>query len=556
MIKNSQADNLEKNPIIKILQQNKEFIILLAGLGFTLLLHFYQNSQAGLWTGEPSTHLTMQLETVHKLMAHSKDSFSQFIAQFSHLYYKFPKQGYDISSTIFSYLVFDVPPTLAEHKIAISKLQLAAFLSCCGITTYFLRKIFGWKILLIILILYATDIYNIVYSSFPRQNITAHFFSLILIFIYLNKRSKDEEFNSELALYLGIIAGIGSLFHYSCLEAVFIVVVTELGLMLYKRKNIIRAVSRILIFLGTIVAVWTAGDIFYYLCLHAEILKPGTKYPILEGMVLAIENTMINKTPLWKIEGGSLLFSLKYLLQISNPWLLFFSGFGIWRLWADEKLTLKYCAMLIIGMFMFFLAGSRFFAAARTLEHYMPYFLILAGHGIIQFLSVIKQKYPKYIPYTLISIMTVSILTQLPRIIDAKEALQGQYKGREYMKDNNIRTIFLIGRSNSLTNGDIKKINIQQTYEPICAEVPEANYLYAIRAIPIMKTRSLRSDEYWKIIEILEKTKPVIEFPQFNHLPLYYFEFPLKKEIYNRSFPMASMRRIYKVEDFKKALCN
>ena len=122
IIKNTQGYNLHKTPIISTLRQNKELIFLLAGLIFTILLHFWQNSQAGLWTGEPSTHLTMQMETVHKLMAHSQDSLTEFMAQLSHLYYKFPKQGYDFTSTLFSYFVFNEPPTLAEHKIVVSKL--------------------------------------------------------------------------------------------------------------------------------------------------------------------------------------------------------------------------------------------------------------------------------------------------------------------------------------------------------------------------------------------------------------------------------------------------
>ena len=542
--------------MIKSTLKTKECLVLLGGLAFVCLFHIWGYLHAGIWSGEPLTHLTLQLETVHLLMADGVKSFASFSSQFINLYFKFPKQGYDFTAVISSYLIFDTPPTLHQHKLVVSTMQLLSYFGCCAVISFFLRKTFEWEILLVCVLFWASDTYNLVYSSFPRQNITAHLFGLTMLFFYLSERSRSEEFNANTALYLGIFAAFGTLFHYSCFEAVIAIIFTELALIVYERKNPLRAISRLLIFLAAIVAVWVAGDIYYYISLHKGNFEVGTKYPILEGMVLAIENTMLNKTPAWKIEGGNIFFSIKYLWHVANPLLLVFGVIGAWHICAEEDINPKFRLMILIGAALFFWSGTRFFAAARSIEYYMPYLLILAGYGIVRLKKIISARNIKYKHVVSVIVMVLAIGTQYPRMVDAKTAITTQHKTQEYLQNKAIDTVFVIGRHEEPLFTEIKKIDVGKSYDPICAKKPNAEYLYLMRALPIIKSRSARTDSYWKTIDVLRETEALAVFKEYNSLPLYYFEFPLKKEIFDGDDPMGITRRIYKVSDFKDRLCS
>lgn len=532
-----------------------EIISLLIGLLFVLSFHFLDYQKAVLWSGEPSFHIQLQLDIIRDLMINKADGLINFISQFGRVYYKFPKQGYDVLSILYTYVIIhDSPPNLIEHKIAITQLQLFFFIFCCFVIFIFLFRKFGLRASLLCLILFTTDIYNIVYSTFPRQNILGHLFSTFVVFYYLYQRSADNHFKSDLALLLGILVSIGSLFHYSVLEIIIIIVTTELFLIFYEKINFFKALNRILIFLASIVAVWVAGDIFFYFCLHAGLIEYGTNYPILEGMVRTLENTTIYKKPSWKIEGGSATFSLKYLFQIANPWLLIFSLIGILKLWKKTNKDKKFCLMISVGVILFFLCGMRFFATARSLEHYMPYFLILSSFGILEVLNILKKKI-NYISQITIVIMITIIATQIPRIINSKTAIRGQYDALIFTK-NLEKKLYYVGRVDevylSAAAIDIIEIN-KKNYRQLCREKPLSKYLLTSRAIPIKKT-PITSD-YKKFIDVLRNTKPIKVFPNYNSLTLYNFEFPLKKDVFDKNDPLATTIRLYNFNEIKNRLC-
>jgi hypothetical protein len=161
-------------------------LLLLVELLFTAGFHFYKPAEVDLWQGEPSFHLQKQISVIEVIRTNPEtkpeqqaaDIFSSFILT----YHRFPKQGYDITAVLMSLIAYDGIPSVAEQKRIWSALQLIAWTGMLLVLWLFCRRWFTPSVILLGLMLFSTDLYMLMYSTFPRQNMAGLFFPLCLLY--------------------------------------------------------------------------------------------------------------------------------------------------------------------------------------------------------------------------------------------------------------------------------------------------------------------------------------------------------------------------------------
>lgn len=590
-------DNLNQLCLNKIFREYwLEFCVGLLIL-FAFCFHIKQISDVSIWQGEPSYHLALQTETI-KIFKREQSTNGHPWAAFANTFHLYPKIGTDIVNSLMGIFFFDDIPSMEQQKKIWSLLCLISFLFLIASTLVFIKRNFSNKSALIGILLVITDQYMLLYSTFPRQNMPSLAIAYAAIFFYIDKRQQTNSLSPFSSVMIGMLLGISSLFHYSAAYMFFFVILSEIGLGFIKfpskftddnnlsissredfsnnrispiRESITHALLAAFIVLISGVAIWAAADIYYYSCkeFSPEILKSWTnKGSILSGFVHGVFQVE-GRAMAWKIEPPPWWFGLGFIYNSTNPivWIFAPAGFivAIINLWKSNQqkqtilpisgITHTGIFIVLIGVSLMVLSSVKYFACARSIAYYIPFLLILTI-SCLEYFSIKKPK-SYFNKKTLFFLVLISFFIQLPRTINTFNSTRGTSLVNYWLEKNDVSEMYSYSLrvKEPLLTATLKFVKLTDLIN-----LKDDDLFYLFRFYHVSPNKKniespiVCSEEEEIIVKALRETTPLMIFPQYSGLPLYWYEFPVKESVVNFNDPLVTTKRIYKIKDLKSTI--
>ena len=532
--------------------------LLVLTLGSTIF-YVVDLDAVSLWEGEATAAISRQLsivEAYHRAEAAGESPLGAFTAAYS----RYPKIGSDlINATIV--LALGRPPIQSELKWLWSLVLVASFAMAFLTYAIFFGRIFRRRYAYVALILLTTNTYVLFYSSFPRQNLTAHAIAFAVVCAYLFWRSGAPALTPTLAFLLGLATGVACLVHYSAVQLVILLLAGELALVWWDRRPVATVVS-IGIFLGSVAAVWFTADLYYL------SYEPGGSMSVLSGFVYVMQR-ISGQEMAWKIARPEWWFGLGFVYRVSNPLVWVFAPLGIgWATWDIYRRAVdssrggvrsregRLFVLAVIGSLLMFLVSIRYFAAARTLVHYLPILALTTCLGVRLFCENVKRRWGYRAGTVATILVALSLTLQYPRMLETYTQIRGSGQVNEWILQNGVDVVYVPTvpkrRDRLLASPQVR------VETDAILDLPADGYLFSYRMFNLRNPADPLVMELWRKAErvrrLLRQVEPVAVFGQHNADPIYWYEFPLRPDVYDAADALSTTRRIYRVGDVQEAL--
>lgn len=525
-------------------------------------------SYSGTWDGDPSMHNHFVMDAVNIFVQEYKHGGDP-LRGFLQCYYRFPKMLHDILLAIVILMVHGNKP-VAFSDVERYGAWFSTIWTLVGVLAIylFLRHFFPRLICLAVVPIVGLCGYILLYANFPRQNMPAHALSWLALLAYVHYRTRYSTLPPAGICAVGLSWGAAVAVHYSSTYLFFTFVVSELAIGVRERNLRSSLISLGLMF-GTACAVWFAVDLYYYLYIlkypnetnwRGEGIRGNS---FLEGMVYSHERiqshialSKLESTKWWFLPGllyrslgimGTLMMGVGTLYVV-----------GEWRQTRRGGDSLRIRAWIILGagLLVTIVTSLEYFQNARKLMVFYPFWCALLGLGFRQSVAFLtwlpawigKREFqqPKQLPKDALLVVAslALIITHFalfyPAARDIFIARRDTGYMREYLVQHGITRVLviptLLDSPMAPVETNLKNLTMR--------EADGFGYLVTNRLYP-----STYTEEFMRQIR---DVRPIVSFRNQVSLPLFWYEFPLKKGFIDASDGLSSNRNLYRWKDVRE----
>ena len=519
---------------------------------------------SGTWDGEPSLH-NRQVQEATNVFVRESYSGGDPARGLLQCFYMFPKMLHDMMLTLFVLALHGVEPVdfatvevlSAWHSTLWSLVSLAPL--------YVIIRQYQTRVIaLLTLLVAAFSGYILLYANFPRQNMPAHALTWIALSVYLYFRSRSSRLSNGTICTIGLLLGCAVPIHYASTYAFLSLAVSELVLGINDRQIRPAILSIVLLFAAACV-VWFTLDILFALYIQKypdEINWLGQHIKgnsFISGMVYTSNRLYVHaaaekleRTEWWFL-GGFLYrnFGFTGLLLIAIGSVTVLQRL---RRQLNEKDPMQTRAILIllVNVLVAVVISLSYFQNARKLMGFYPYWCVLLAIGLYTSSSTVARliarsgatQPPSYSPWPMVLISLAIVLLHTVLYLPTARATFHARRDTGYMRTYLSR--HYIGKILILPNVcDSQLAPTQKNLRELTlAEADQFQY--------IVLNRLYAGYHGVEFLENIRRVAPVVSYPNQASLPLFWYEFPLKKDYMDFDDPLVCHRNLYRWSEVRE----
>ncbi len=555
-----------------------------------------QVDYSGAWDGDPSLHNHLAMNAVNVIVEEYSKNDGDLLRGFLQCYFRYPKMLHEIMLTCFILLVNGIE-NVDFAKVEFLSAWFVTIFTLLGIFVIylFLRKFQSRIIVLAILPIIGLNGYILLYANFPRQNMIAHVFCWIGLLIYIHYRIKSTKLPLGSAIFLGVLFGASVSIHYSSTYLFFGILASEIFLSLYDKDFLPMVLNMIVIF-SVATSIWFFIDLYYYIY---TFRYPGEFNLTMDKMDWAYKKPQF--TPLIVKNNYTFLSGMCWTFKrlsshamewkITWTWWFFFGflyrsfgvigslliGIGAFTLFIQNfKVSLRrdpikkraIVIILVLTSFMVIIS-FQFFQNARKLMPFYPALCVLLLFGFYQVIKLIISIANRYgfiktkdnaklfndnpnffterpiIPLTIIAGSIILLAQFFSYYTSASQIFHFRRDAgymREYLKSHNINKILVLS-----VYKDSQMAPIQTNIREITLEEADNYEFIVLHRLYHKRHKNLME----KIKSISGIMPPIVSFKNQVALPLFFYEFPLTKEVMDPADSLIHNRSLYRWKDVR-----
>lgn len=534
------------------------------------ILLFSDVAGSGVWDGEPSRHILMSMHAVNRFVA-EWGSGGNPLKAFLQCFGPYPKQIHDGMLALFI-LAANGPSPVDFSTVEQYALWFVTLWTLVGIVALYLmlRRYVDESTAMIALPLAALSTYIVLYANHPRHNMPAHAIVWLATAIYVIHRVARDRVGWRLAVVIGLLFGAAVPTHYSSVYWFFGFAACELCLQCYDR-HFKQAWVTFAIVLGTAALVWMAIDLYFYLfsAWYPEESNFEGKtfyrrpFGFLEGM-LHTAGRLAGEVAAFKLETTKWWFLAGLLYRDLGPVGLLLIAIGMGASILELK-RLSFSAnqqrarsLLIIHVLALvcLLVSLGYFQNARKLMPFFPAWAAFLALGLatvsVSFAAAIEKAIrgrgdaglkatARYggalLAYA--AVISAQALTFYPEVEKAYRYIRDTGYMRRYLAEHSIKEVMVLPYVQ------------ESTLAPAQVAIQTLSVSEADRYEYIVLNRLYKNLHGEALVKCIRPITPIVAFTNQAALPIFWYEFPLKKSFLDPDDSVVVSRSLYRWRDLK-----
>lgn len=534
------------------------------------ILLFSDVASSGVWDGEPSRHTLMAMHAVNRFVA-EWGSGGNPLKAFLQCFGPFPKQIHDGMLALFILVANGLSPvdfaTVEQYALWFVTLWTLAAIVALYLM---LRRYVDESTALIALPLATLSTYIVLYANHPRHNMPAHAIVWLATAIYVVHRSARDRVGWRLAAVIGLLFGAAVPTHYSSVYWLFGFAACELCLQYYDRhfKQVWVTFG---IVLGTAALVWAAIDLYFYLFsawypeeanFQGKIFYGGP-FGFHEGMIHTV-GRLAGEMEAFKLETPKWWFMVGLLYRDLGPvgLVLIATGMGASILelrrqsFSGNQPRARSLLIIHVLALVSLMVSLGYYQAARKLMPFFPAWAVFLALGLatvsMSFAAAIEKAVQArgdaglkaaaryggaFVAYG--AVISAQALTFYPEVEKAFRYIRDTGYMRRYLAEHSIKEVMVLPyvQESALAPGQVA-IQTLSVSEADRYEYIVLNRLY----------KNLHGEA---LVNCIRPVKPIVSFTNQAALPIFWYEFPLKKSFFDPDDSVLVSRSLYRWRDLK-----
>jgi hypothetical protein len=522
---------------------------------------------SGAWDGDPSTHNLLVRDTVNTVVdEHAKGGDP--LRGFLQCYHRYPKMLHEILLSAF------ILALNGMHRISFADVErvgawFATLWTLAGFVVlyHFLRLFFSRMQALAVVPIVALSGYILMYANFPRQNMPSHVLCWLSLVLYIKSRFRPEGISTFGILASGVVFGMAVAVHYGATYLFFAFVGIEVALF-FKRRQFTLGITQLALSLAGAALVWVALDIFYF---YYSAKYPGERnfdgvvitvhHSFLEGMVFTA-NGLSNRIAAFKLEDRSWWFLPGFFYRSFGPIgsLMALLGVGSIPFLMRGKATpckapaVELLAAMVAILVVSALVSLEYFQNGRKLMPFYPVWCVFLGYGLFalgNWISALGERVRRrlqgpsrtvpgfFAGGAVVALIAVHFAVIGPALLNVYQCRRDAGYMRAYLAEHGIRRILV-----DSTNFDSQMAPEQRDIKYLTiADADEHEF--------IVLHRLYKKDYSKTLMDELRPIEPIVSFRNQVATPLFWYEFPLKKDFMDFDDKLTNERSLYRWKDVR-----